>query len=215
MDIRRLIIVSILPALVVMSTRVPAQSGRAEYTVVGQPENYPTSTAPRRFVVRIRVPYGKTHRDVRALLERIARDQQRALNADALTVFAYRPKDPVDGTYSVGQATIAPYGDWALAGEAGPLRIHVDLQEAYFAGNPNRATGKIKRLISHGALRTVSISRRFESWGDADIIATVPAGTAVEILETRTSGPYLTRYRVRLKMHGKVVVGWIHDSDVQ
>ncbi len=91
----------------------------------------------------------------------------------------------------------------------------VDLEDAYFAGDPNQATGQTKVLVSEGRSKTIFLSRRFESWGDADLVANVPAGTAVEILETRTSGPSVTRYRVRARVRGKAVQGWVFDSDVR
>ncbi len=91
----------------------------------------------------------------------------------------------------------------------------VDLEDAYFAGDPNRATGQTKMLVSEGRSKTVFLSRRFESWGDADLVARLSAGMAVEILETRTSGPDITRYRIRARVRGNAVEGWVHDSDVR
>jgi hypothetical protein len=192
-----------------------SQAAGGGYTMAGPPENVSTGIAPRRFVVRIRVPFGKSRQDVEALLDQVVREQQRALRASALTVFAYRPGDPIDGAYSVGRAVIAPFGDWARAGERGPLQVRIDVESSYFAGDPSQATGTKKRLVSEGALRSVFVSRRFESWGDTDLIARVPLGTPVTILETRTYGPYVTRYRIRVKHRSKVIEGWVHDSDVR
>ncbi len=192
-----------------------AQSSPQGYTLIGAPENKPFGGAPRRFVVRIHVPYGRTRAEVRELLERVAIEQQRTLKANAVTVFAYRPGDTGDGAYSVGRAVVAPHGEWARAAERGPMIARVDLEDAYFAGDPNQATGQTKVLVSEGRSKTIFLSRRFESWGDADLVANVPAGTAVEILETRTSGPSVTRYRVRARVRGKAVQGWVFDSDVR
>ena len=202
-------------ACALLNTDARAQRGPDDFTIVGSPEKLPTASAPRRYTVRIRVPFGKSRQVVQALLERVAQEQQRALNANALTVFAYRPGDPVNGIYSVGEATIAPFGDWSRAGEQGPLRTTVTLRDEYFAGDPSKATGTMKVLTSEGALKTISLSRRFESWGDADIVARIRVGTTVQILETRTSGPYVTRFRIRVKSGGKVVEGWVHDNNVK
>lgn len=199
---------------IIIGQALPAQQPAPAYTVVGAPENVPSAAAPRRYVVRLRIPYGQSRQDVRTLLEQVATEQRAKLNAAALMVFAYRPSDPVTGTYSAGRAIIAPQGDWARAGESGPLKTVVDLQDAYFAGDPARSTGMKKYLVSAGRSHTVSLSRRFESWNDADILAEVSTGTVVDILETRTSGPYVTRYRVRVKKNGKLIEGWVHASAV-
>jgi hypothetical protein len=192
-----------------------SQSAGEGYKMVGAPENVPTRIAPRRFMVRIRMPFGKSRQEVESLLDQVVREKQRALRANAVTLFAYRPGDPIDGAYSVGRAVIAPFGDWARAGERGPLQVKIDVESSYFAGDPRQATGTKKRLVSEGALRSVFVSRRFESWADTDLIARVPRGTPVTILETRTYGPYVTRYRIRVKQNSTIIEGWVHDSDVQ
>jgi hypothetical protein len=64
-------------------------------------------------------------------------------------------------------------------------------------------------------LHTVSVSRRFESWNDADIVAKVSTGTVVAILETRTSGPYVTRHRIKVTKNGTSIEGWVHASEVK
>jgi hypothetical protein len=202
-------------AMIVGPSRGAAQAIPEGYTIVGRPENVPSSSAPRRFTVRIRVQFGKSRSEITTLLERVARQQQRDLRANAVTIFAYRPGDPTDGQYSVGRAMIAPYGDWSRAGENGPLRVQIDLENAYFSGDPARQNGTTKRFSSDGASRTVFVSRRFESWGDADIIARVSTGIDVLVLETRTSGPYLTRLKVRFRLRGKSIEGWVDDTDVR
>jgi hypothetical protein len=193
----------------------PAQVAANAYTLVGKPESYPIAGAMRRHVVAIRVPYGKARPELHALLERVAREQHKKLRSDALMVYAYRQDEGTDGQPSVGRAVIAPFGEWGKAAERGPVRVVVEIEPSYFAGSPARANGTAKRLVTEGATQRVDISRRFESWRPEDVVAEVPVGTTVTILETRTSGPYVTRYRVRLKHRGKTIVGWVHDSEVR
>jgi hypothetical protein len=112
--------------------------------VVGPPENTPSPAAPRRFTVRVRVPYGLTREQLTAMLTRVAENRRSALNADALMLLAYRQGEPASGTYTAGRAVVAPGGDWAKAGQPGPMQVTVDVADAYFKGDSSAASGRTR-----------------------------------------------------------------------
>ena len=197
------------------SARDAAARAADSVEVVGPPENTPSPAAPRRYTVRVRVPYGLTRDQLTAMLTRVAEGRRRALDANALLVLAYRQGEPGSGPYTAGRAVIAPYGEWGWAGEPGPLQVKVDVADAYFAGDPTAATGSERVLVTDGRTQTIRLSRRFESGGDADVVAQLPAGTKVTILETRTSGRAITGYRVRAQQGGRKVEGWVRRENVR
>jgi hypothetical protein len=131
-------------------------------------------------------------------------------------VFAYGPGDRIDGTYTVARAVIAPNGRWDLASRRSPLAmaVAVDLNPEYFAPKRSLHLGATKRLTTTSPSGTISVSRRFESWRDEDIVAKVRTGTPVEIVESRRDG-FVNRIKVRFTYKGRAMEGWVFPYSVE
>ena len=86
----------------------------------------------KRVSWRIVIPLGRSRAELRATLEKAARDLVLQTNADAAMVFAYRPQDSPSGAYTVGRAVIAPNGRWEDASSSEVMETKIDLNELYF-----------------------------------------------------------------------------------
>jgi hypothetical protein len=66
--------------------------------------------------------------------------------------------------------------------------------------------------------RGSAISKKRESWEDADILARIPPRTPIAILERYesplTSDALFVRYFVRLQWRGKIIQGWVHGDEI-
>ena len=115
--------------------------------------------------------------------------------------------DDIDHGYTAGRATYAPGGKWASADLSVPLKQWELRLASRRRFNPQLGVGS-KVVLADSTGPTVSISRRFESWGDDDIFAHVKNGTKAKILSVKTFG-VITRYEVQLPDGRR---GWVHDS---
>lgn len=139
----------------------------------------------KRVSRRIVVPLGRTRDQLTATLERAARELAKETRANAVMVFAYRPQDNLQSTYSAGRAVYAPNGRWEEASSSAPKRVSVDLNDLYFA--PPKvpiAVGETVRLKGpQGGL--IGLSKEYGSW--VVHLARVPVGTEARFLSTGLS----------------------------
>jgi hypothetical protein len=179
--------------------------------IVGAPEAVHIAGA-KRFAVRATVPLGLTRDELRGLLAAAAEREARRLGADALMLFAYREGENPTGIYTAGRAVVAPGGDWSRARERGTApQTTVELEERYFAPPDELQAGASGVLMSAGASGEVALSRSAQSWHDEDIVAHLPAGARVTVVEVWRDA-YLTRYRVRGRTRERMVTGWVHKD---
>lgn len=172
----------------------------------------------KRVSRRIVVPLGRTRNQLTATLERAARELAKETSANAVMVFAYRPQDNLESTYSAGRAVYAPNGRWEEASSSAPMKVSVDLNDLYFAA-PRRsiAVGETVRLKGPQD-GLIDLSKEYGSWMGKDILARVPAGTEAMVLEDRAEqmgDQEFIRYRVRVSDNGVDVIGWVHQWDVE
>ena len=187
------------------------------YTQVGEVEDV-SYAGVTRMSSRIVVPSDRTREELRATLERAARELADETQPDAVMVSAYRPQDEPTGSYTAGRAVYAPNGRWGDADSSKPMKMSVDLSELYFT--PPRAPTPVAEQVHLMATfgDTVPLSVEFDSWGDKDIIARVPNGTEATIEDRRTQplsgGHELVRYRVRATHNDEEIQGWVNQDTV-
>ncbi|BBO79640.1 hypothetical protein DSCO28_02060 [Desulfosarcina ovata subsp. sediminis] len=172
----------------------------------------------KRIVAHIVIPLGRTNEEVRETLKKAAIEIGNREHAKATTVKGYRPQDKDrTGQWTVGQATYAPNGRWEDADTNSPLSVTVELSKdsLYFQKEEASKIGKNFILKEQGG-GPVEISKYRDNWGDKDIIAKLPSGTDVTIIERYekpiTSEMLLTRVRVRDEKNE--IEGWVFGEDV-
>ena len=158
-----------------------------------------------RLVWRIQVAPELSREDMTAVLTRAVQDA-RGREGDKLTevtVFAYDSED-TKGAYTAGRA---------VGGADG--KTTVDLAEGYFAAKARTFAAGQKVVLTDADTPTIAVSRKVETWGDADIIAHVPSGTNATVLGLKqynvVDGMKLVRYEIRTD---KGVRGWVHAEPV-
>jgi len=171
-----------------------------------------------RYEYAITIPSGRTRAEVEATLRHAAETIGRREQPDALIVNAYRQGEPASGVYSVGQAIWAPGGLWENARQGGAKSVSVKLGELYFQDTPRLyASGETVKVQPEGE-ETAVLSDSYEDWGAGRIIAELPAGALVVVLDNKseviTPEYVLTRYRVRATVRGRAVTGWMHAFDL-
>lgn len=185
------------------------------YSQIGEIEDSSWAIA-RRFSSRIVIPIGRSRKEVKITLERAAKNLMEETNADAVMVFAYRPNDPTNGMYSVGRAIYAPNGRWEDAAKNNPKKISVYINDLYFEVPDNNGKSGDTISLHNSTNKYVSISKKYESWQDIDIVARVPNGTKAIILK-RKSEPMgneeFIRYFIRTLGLSKKYEGWVHKHD--
>lgn len=172
----------------------------------------------KRVVVNIIIPLGRTEKEVHETLKKAAIEIGKREHAKAAAVKGYRPQDKErTGTYTVGQATYAPNGKWGDADSNAPMSVTVELSKdsLYFRKEQTTKTGK-NFILKEAQGGPISISRNRDNWGDKNIIAKIPSGTPVSVLERYevpiSSSMLLTRVHVRVEK--KKLEGWVFGSDV-
>ncbi|HET6231339.1 MAG TPA: hypothetical protein VFE05_14800 [Longimicrobiaceae bacterium] len=190
---------------------------RVSYEMVGSPEDVSYASV-RRFSSRVIVPLGRTREELTATLGRAAHALATERNADAVSVFAYRPGDPTNGIFSAARATLAPHGKWEEAGSGDSLELTVDFSPLYFAP-PAAGPGQgdtVELVASYGD--DVIISSEYGNWGDEYIKARVKNGTRAVVLERRSQpagDSEIVRLRVRTLGHHGAHEGWVHGGDAK
>lgn len=194
-----------------------ADESRTSYTRAGDIRDVSYANT-RRFALDIFIPEGRTREEVRATLRRAARDLQEDTNAKAVMVFAYRPDDDPEGTYSVGRAVYAPDGEWGEAGSGAPMQMTLDLRDFYFnRRTPSAEVGDTVELRAAGG-EHVALSDEYGSWHDEDIIVRVKPGTTAEIIRRRSqtmADTELVRYLIRVHVDSREYEGWVHREHVE
>ncbi len=209
------VIAAIFSILFYIPTALSEDVQNTSYTQVGKIEDSSLAMA-RRFSSRIVIPLGRSREEVKATLERAAKELMEKTNADAIMIGAYRPGDPTRGIYSVGQAIYAPNGKWEDAAKNSQKQLIISINKLYFT--PPDSSGKTGDTISlqNSTNDYVSISMKYGSWHDNDIIAQVQNGTKAMILE-RKSEPVgneeFIRYRILTLGSDKKYEGWVHKHD--
>lgn len=189
---------------------------QTSYMPVAAPENT-SFLRVTRYSSRVLVPLGRTREELTATLEQAARTLADQTGADAVMVFAYRQGDKPSGAYTAGRAIYAPNGRWDEAGEDGPMQVIVELNDLYFAPPAARASAGDTVTLKSTLLDSVALSREYGSWSDDDIVARVPNGARVVVLDTRSEpvvNEELIRYRVRTLDPAALHEGWVHKWDV-
>jgi len=193
-------------------------SGVLAYEQVGPVEDYSLGTA-KRVVARITIPTGHTRDEVSATLKQAAMVLAALHRADASTIFAYRPGDPIPGVYTVGMATYGPNGRWENAHIEGPKSVTVELSDLYFnSDNAQKFQIGDTVLLWSSSGDEILISSESKSWHEDYIFAKVPSGTQASIQKVDTYpmlNNELIRLRVKLNYDGRTVEGWIHSWDIK
>ncbi|MEI7869225.1 MAG: hypothetical protein WCI11_15155 [Candidatus Methylumidiphilus sp.] len=187
------------------------------YSQIGKTEDSSWAIA-RRFTSRIVIPLGRSREEVKATLERAAKELMKKTNADAIMVFAYRLGDPTTGMYSAGQAIYAPNGKWGDAATNSPKKISIDINNLYFALPDHTVKTGDTISLQNSTNTYVYISTKYGSWHDIDIVARVPNGTKAIILERKfepIGEEEFVRYRIRTIGSGTNYEGWVHKSDTR
>ena len=199
-----------------VETPVPPVAQTAGYTRVTLEDV--SHAGARRYAARVTVPLGKTREELRAILERAARDVMREHRANAVMVFAYRPEDDPSGIYTAGRAVLAPNGRWEDAASAGPVQVSIDLGALYFSRAASTVSQGDTVVLSGKPGGQVWLSRAFENWRDEDIIGGVPVGSRAVVVERRSyalGDQELVRYRVRIVGRPAAGEGWVFRDAVE
>jgi len=202
-------------------SHIPAEQStftddQTSYTQYGESEDV-SYLGAMRFSSRIIVPLGRTREELTATLNRAASELAKETNADAVMVFAYRPKDDTASAYTAGRAIYAPNGDWGSAASEAPMKLTVDLNDLYFAAPTKLIANGDAVILTTSFGSEVGISRKYGSWMDEDILARVPVGTKATILESRSQpmgDQEFVRYRIQTTARGKEISGWVHDYNI-
>jgi hypothetical protein len=195
-----------------------AAQGIPQYAEYGLPEDV-SFAGVKRIKAVIIIPLGYTEAQVRVLLEQAARTIGTREKARATSIFAYRPQDNLSSPYTIGQAIYAPNGRWEDARLNTPLAVTITLGTLYFREEPSNQPkqGDQAALISQRET-TIDFSRSSKSWGRTDIIAQIPVGTSITIVERQefplTAHEVMIRYLVRVQWQGKVIEGWVHGDQI-
>lgn len=209
-----------------------AQLPPAPYTIVEDKAVGP-SNGPR-YCARITVPGDLSREVLTATVEHALRAtyEGHAKGADkpaAVCVFSFRADDDLQGAFTAAKGDYAPGGRWEDADAAVPLaswRTVVTLSEEYFAPAPAAmrfgtstkvslaALGADKKPLPDGKVNVLA------GYPDREpVAASVPTGTVAEVVEGRTYFVSKTMsfafYRVRLKVKGELVEGWVPERACQ
>ncbi|RJP78982.1 MAG: hypothetical protein C4522_10690 [Desulfobacteraceae bacterium] len=180
--------------------------------------NVNTSGGSIRVVGHIVIPLGRTEQEVHATLKKAAIEIGTREHAKATQIRGYRPQDKErTGVFTVGQAHYAPNGRWEDADTNAPMIVKVELSKdsIYFQKTEPAKTGK-GFLLKDPKGRPIDISRYRDRWGDNDIIAKLPSGTPVFVIERHetTIAPAMLLIRVRVRDEKKNLEGWVFGEDV-
>lgn len=190
------------------------------YKQVGEIENVSYGDV-RRFSARIVVPDGLSSKQLTEMLTDAVKAVTIKYNANAAMVFAFRTKDKdiATSTWTVGRAVYAPNGEWGDAAENAEKKTVVQLGKIYF--QPEKAntlkSGSKTTLTSENET-PIEVSRSRDVWLPDQIIAKIPSGTSVIILEryekALTSEFIFARYRIKASYQEKEIEGWVFEEDV-
>lgn len=209
----------------------PAQQPPAPYMIAEDKAVGPSNGA--RYCARITVPGDLTREVLAATIEHALRAtyEGHAKGADkpaAVCVFAYKAGDDLQGAFTVAKGDFAPNGKWEDADAAVPIagwRAVVTVRDEYFAPAPAMRFGTSTKV----SLVALGVDNKPLAEGKVNVLAgypdrepvaaSVPNGTAAEVVEGRT---YLVSkemsfafYRVRLKVKGEIVEGWVPERACQ
>jgi len=216
MNINRYLLlrVKVFFAAILMAMLSACSSQGSSYTLVGAPEDS-SIPAAKRVSAKIVIPEGLDRKEVKATLERAAREVSDKTNADAAIIFAYRPGDPKEGMFTVGTAVYAPGGKWESATSKESKAITTELGELNFSPKKQLPANSEIVTLKNAYSDYVAVSNEFESWNDGNTIARVNNGTKADILEVRkysVGGQELVRFRVRIQSNTHTE-GWVHSFD--
>jgi hypothetical protein len=203
--------------------------GRTSYIECGKLEDVSFAGA-KRILVSIIIPLGRTPEEVRATLTQAAITIGTRERARATYVRAYRPQDKAcAGPWTVGLATYAPNGKWedAVLQRDAPMAVTIArLGKLYFQHDaevhqPQKGEQAFLKLSNAGVQfgeQFIEISKKRDSWEEADILARIPPRTPIAILERHesplSSDALFVRYFVRLQWRGKIIQGWVHGDEI-
>lgn len=177
----------------------------------------------KRLSFRIEVPLHRTRKEIEATLKKSVLDlyKKRQSRPKAISVFAYMPGDDFESAFTVGKAIYAPNGKWEDATKRGTMKFSFDIGTVYFDVSKlteQFASGTQTQLKSPDS-NFVRISQSTDDWSDRKMVASVPEGTLVEIMDHKvlayTSGFYEIWFRVQLKQHGKKIEGWVRQNNIE
>ena len=170
----------------------------------------------KRFNFRIVVLEGRTKAQVTATLERAAIELDNEYKANAISIWAYRPQDNLDGHFSVGMVTYAPNGNWGEADSSAEKKTSVELNEMYFKPKVLLEKGTKVKLIDKDKNK-IAVSKKPNSWLDEDVLVRVKSGTNAEITEVKSTpmpNHEFVRYQVKFQVAKKSFEGWVHEGEV-
>ena len=172
----------------------------------------------KRISILISIPQGRTKEEVKATLERAAKEIGEREKPNALAVKGFAEDDKFrHGTYTAGEAIYAPNGKWEDAALSNPISISVKLGTLYFQNEKKLLVPQKNdtvTLVSKSG-KPIKISNKRNSWVDEDIIAKFPAGekaVVIEIYEEALSPDYkFVRYLIKVDN----VKGWVDAGDIK
>lgn len=191
---------------------------KLEYTPVA-------STGVERVVLYVTVPPDLDRSQLQEALKASARTMRDLSHAGAVMVLGYRRGDDpaVVGAFSAGRIVYAPHGRWedaSTTAAADQWSEVIDLADSYFARKEPASTVSGEVHLLAGTLSSqVKLSSAPDEWDEGHIVATVTAGTLVEVLDSKefpVGGSRMIRYRVKVKVGpaaGKE--GWVFEQNVK
>ena len=178
-----------------------------------------------RYTRRISIPLGRSEKQLKATLRKALLDLHKEVTPwpyHALMILAYRPDDDSKQIYSAGKAVLSPNGLWADAAKPGPLEVLTVVSHAYTKPTEEELQEKRTRLVlapsERSYSRLVRISKTWESWEEKDIIAKVPPGHPVKVIDRYSewiADYHFVRIKIETQIDGKTIKGWVHDYNIE
>lgn len=174
----------------------------------------------KRIVVHIIIPLGRTEEEIRATLKKAAIEIGTREKAKATTVNGYRPQDDRSGVWTAGRAIFAPNGKWENAGDNAPMAVtvEVDMNSLYFQKEHQEFYKDQEFILVSRDSAPVEISKYRDRWEDNDIVAKIPVGTPIQLIEAykvpMTPDKLFVRYHISVVWKGKTLDGWVHEEEI-
>jgi hypothetical protein len=172
----------------------------------------------KHIVAHIIIPLGRTVEEVNKTLEKAAIEIGKKTNSKATVVKGYRPQDKRrTGMWTVGRATYVPNGRWEDCDKNDPMSVTVELSTnaLYFQKIKPLKTGKgfILKKASGGPIK---LSCYHDRWYENDIIAKLPSGTPVTVLEYNESPISSEKLLIRVHVQDEKnnLEGWVPGEEV-